>query len=215
MDCFTLEKFVLVVICTFAFLRWIFTPTEDEKEAILAKFGDLTIPDNFSQTSPAYDVQQPKDLHNLSQPKPTLNPQTKTFCDKLGIDDPIQILMATHKDSNRSILNETDNTNNSQTFVDTDLETSLPLNNSLGKLNLPEPKLGSFIIDGECGYEQHIVGNIAEQDAKCGRDMSEIESFSTDNKKELEKEEVEDESVSTRPKKLIRRNADIYKSECD
>lgn len=56
--------------------RWIFTPTDVEMEDIRKQFNhDLTIPNNFVKTVEPYDVHY----------KPSENPQTRLFCEKLGI----------------------------------------------------------------------------------------------------------------------------------
>ena len=56
--------------------RWIFTPTDVEMEDIRRQFShDLSVPDNFVKTVETHDVTF----------KPSENPQTKLFCEKLGI----------------------------------------------------------------------------------------------------------------------------------
>lgn len=65
--------------------RHCFTPTSDELAEVDSLFddGDLTVPDNFSQTVAAYVTGQWIDHHAIAQPKE--NPQTTEFCKKLGI----------------------------------------------------------------------------------------------------------------------------------
>ncbi|KAI5645348.1 lariat debranching enzyme [Phthorimaea operculella] len=71
--------------------RYDFTPTEEEKEAILSAMGDMTISEeSFVRTAPVYQPGKPK-RHPVD---PILNPQTVHLCEKLGIDDPLQVLMA-------------------------------------------------------------------------------------------------------------------------
>ena len=56
--------------------RWIFTPTDVEMEDIRKQFNhDLTVPNNFLKTVETHDVMY----------RPSENPQTRHFCEKLGI----------------------------------------------------------------------------------------------------------------------------------
>lgn len=75
--------------------RWMFTPTKEEKDLILKKFADnLKIPTNFIRTVQAYDSSSSSGHeHGHGQPTAQLNPQTTFFCDLLGIDDPIALLL--------------------------------------------------------------------------------------------------------------------------
>jgi lariat debranching enzyme len=81
--------------------RWNFTPTEEEKQAILKKFeGDLKIPKNFVRTVPPFNpaVESLDDLKYTDLPKPQVNDQTTIFCEKLGVDDPIYLMSFLHAD---------------------------------------------------------------------------------------------------------------------
>ncbi|XP_034251071.1 lariat debranching enzyme [Thrips palmi] len=71
--------------------RWKFTPTKEEMDFVFKKFsGNLKIPLNFSQTVQAYSS---SDRSGNKQPAARVNPQTMAFCDRLGIDDPIALLL--------------------------------------------------------------------------------------------------------------------------
>lgn len=71
--------------------RYDYNPTEEEKQAVSEKFGSLKIPTNFEKIAPAYD---PNDGRRCGyQPDAQINMQTTTFCDKLGIDDPLSIVL--------------------------------------------------------------------------------------------------------------------------
>lgn len=76
--------------------RWIFTPTRQECIHILNRFGgDLKVPLNFVQTAKPH-MQTDSSYNNPqipSQSEVQLNPQTRAFCDKLGIDDPVALLL--------------------------------------------------------------------------------------------------------------------------
>lgn len=62
-------------------VRWNFTPTSEEKQTILSKFGgDLIVPTNFCR----------KEKSALKE-KPLANPQTVKLCSTLDIDDPLNV----------------------------------------------------------------------------------------------------------------------------
>ncbi|XP_076381044.1 lariat debranching enzyme isoform X1 [Megalopta genalis] len=71
--------------------RWVFTPTREEKEAILKRFNHcLEVPLNFTQTTKPYDPDASELL--MESPKLLINNQTTRFCNTLGIDDPFVLL---------------------------------------------------------------------------------------------------------------------------
>ncbi|XP_972250.2 lariat debranching enzyme [Tribolium castaneum] len=70
--------------------RWCFTPDEEEKSFTLNLFGDLVVPNNFEKTAEGYSGHKTK---NLTQPVPVCNSQTVLFCKKLGIDDPLNLIL--------------------------------------------------------------------------------------------------------------------------
>uniref|UniRef100_A0A2A4J4Y8 Lariat debranching enzyme C-terminal domain-containing protein n=1 Tax=Heliothis virescens TaxID=7102 RepID=A0A2A4J4Y8_HELVI len=71
--------------------RFDFTPTEEEKENVIKLLGSLVIKeDSFVRTAPIHDPNARKAYPTV----PILNPQTVELCEKLGIDDPVQVVMA-------------------------------------------------------------------------------------------------------------------------
>lgn len=89
--------------------RWIFTPTHQECTHILNRFGgDLKVPLNFVQTAKPH--MQTDSSYNspqiTSQPEAQINPQTSAFCDKLGVDDPIALLLRDTSSSNNTLSQE-------------------------------------------------------------------------------------------------------------
>lgn len=89
--------------------RWIFTPTHQECTHILNRFGgDLKVPLNFVQTAKPH--MQTDSSYNspqiTSQPEAQINPQTSAFCDKLGVDDPIALLLRDTSSSNNMLSQE-------------------------------------------------------------------------------------------------------------
>lgn len=64
--------------------RWEFTPNEKEKAEVVDLLGDLKVPSNFERIAPIFTPGQP-----ASCPRPYPNPQTRTFCETLGLKDPL------------------------------------------------------------------------------------------------------------------------------
>ncbi|CAG4947342.1 unnamed protein product [Parnassius apollo] len=71
--------------------RYLFSPTKEEKLNIVHLMETLTITnDSFVKTAPVYKPGAPKSVSL----EPIMNPQTVSLCEKLGIDDPLQVIMA-------------------------------------------------------------------------------------------------------------------------
>jgi len=79
--------------------RYDFRPSEEELEAVFKLFdGDLEVPFNFEQNALPYKpTGQKPNLHKIPQPQATVNRQTGVFCGKLGIADPMALLLGTQK----------------------------------------------------------------------------------------------------------------------
>lgn len=76
--------------------RWAFTPTSEEKDLIRRKFdSNLRIPSNFCRTVIPFDGNTSSPSNSSQQPAARLNPQTTEFCEKVGIDDPLAVLLMT------------------------------------------------------------------------------------------------------------------------
>lgn len=74
-------------------IRWEFYPNEEEMEEIKGIFNDdYKIPSNFVQSVEPFKP-RPNYNRNARQAEPQLNPQTTDFCEKLGIDDPLEKLV--------------------------------------------------------------------------------------------------------------------------
>nr|SVE74738.1 EOG090X06RW [Daphnia carinata] len=73
--------------------RWEFHPSQEEIEEIKTIFNDdYKIPLNFVQTAEPFKP-RPNYNRNARQAEAQLNPQTTEFCEKLGIDDPLEKLI--------------------------------------------------------------------------------------------------------------------------
>ena len=80
--------------------RWSFTPTQQELDDISQTFkDDFLIPSNFEITALPYDPQKEslRDLRSTPHPRPEVNNQTKAFCEKMNIDDPLQLVLGAKK----------------------------------------------------------------------------------------------------------------------
>ncbi|KAG5893177.1 hypothetical protein JTB14_000437 [Gonioctena quinquepunctata] len=193
--------------------RWNFTPTQEEINHVSTRFNnDLVVPKSFSRTAPAYDPNaqtQPKPR----QPEPVLNPHTALFCEKLAIDDPVSQV----SQIDGTILNVSVDQNTTVSFIDDTLD-SEALNSSqstplkkLHNLSLPDPKADlsdetssdNIRTDAKTDGEAEEPA-IASGDALSGGDLDGIEP--------IEGNEVV-KNASPTPKKLKRRNAELYKSE--
>ncbi|KAL4712055.1 hypothetical protein ACJJTC_003722 [Scirpophaga incertulas] len=109
--------------------RYIFTPSSSEKQKIAENMKNFIISeDMFVRTAPIYNPNAPK----LSPSNPVANPQTINLCEKLGIDDPIQVIMAR---SGREMTQPSDDVklcfNGNNELVKTPMKCS--------KLSLPAP----------------------------------------------------------------------------
>lgn len=81
--------------------RYQFTPTPEEIEGTIAMMDcDLKIPDCFAPTARSYSEThgRPK-MDYVRMPQPVMNPQTINICSKLGIDDPVAMLLGIKKNS--------------------------------------------------------------------------------------------------------------------
>lgn len=166
---------------------------------IKAKFdSDLRIPNNFVKTAVGHTGGIIN--RNVKQPAAQLNPQTKSFCAKLGVDDPLALILNCENDSISSFLDES-NLDESQnvTFIDDSGATDFSIdsmNTSIRtRLSLPEPKSDNY---------DSSVCDVSLTELK--EEINETEDAAPNAVDEVAAE-------SPRPKKFIRRNADIYNEE--
>lgn len=120
----------------FTFCRWSFTPTIEELQKIYSRFEEnLQIPYNFTKsTKPTTETSR----EYITQPSAVLNPQTKTFCSILGVDDPIELLLK--KTGKDMAFQGTENVESDSSFI-YDSEISLSESNECGNLISPAGKL--------------------------------------------------------------------------
>lgn len=100
--------------------------------------NDLTIrEESFVRTAPVYNPRAPK----TNPSNPVANPQTVNFCEKLGIDDPIQVIMAR---SGRTMTQPNPDLNKSSCndFKSPETDKSIPVVQTpvkCSKMSLPAP----------------------------------------------------------------------------
>ena len=134
--------------------RWDFRPSEEDADKIKSLFsGDMDVPFNFSQTALAYKETGARiNMRNVPQPQATVNKQTTAFCSKLGIHDPMSLLLGENNSSSTqwsyqrqaSDINEIDisqieednDEEHQQSQKDEELKSS-----RLNPISIPEPKL--------------------------------------------------------------------------
>lgn len=143
--------------------RWKFTPTKEEQDFVLNRLqGNLKVPLNFSPTVQAYS-ESSQSGRTVPQPSAQLNPQTMAFCDQLGIDDPISLLLQAEgslvsSSSAPSLGNVIHPINKAPTkdvamependTSDTSSSTSIMSKPTLQGMKLPSPKLSSGSLPG-------------------------------------------------------------------
>lgn len=95
----------------------------------------MTISRNaFVKTAPVYDPKRPKQTPT----EPILNPQTSHLCEKLGIDDPIQVVMARSGRTMKQVtIPDASKNTNDQVNIDNQQVESTP--KTLTKMSLPAP----------------------------------------------------------------------------
>lgn len=116
--------------------RYDFAATEEEIASVLSKFeNNLKIPNNFVKT-----VKEHSDNPRSHRVSIKLNPQTQQFCEKVNVQDPVEILLKLNKitltESDEDVTLDCDETLNSSR------ETKLTL-------NLPPPKQSFDAADDE------------------------------------------------------------------
>jgi len=86
--------------------RYDFTPTQQELEEVKRLMeGNLEIPYNFSQSVLAYKPSgQKPNISKVQQPQATVNRQTTIFCQQLGLQDPMALLVGNQPNAARSYV---------------------------------------------------------------------------------------------------------------
>ncbi|XP_046397253.1 lariat debranching enzyme [Ischnura elegans] len=223
--------------------RWNFTPTDEEKNDVLLRMeSNLAIPKNFAQTVPPYNPEtdgSPLES-NVCQPKPQVNPQTTEFCRRLGIDDPMALLLATMNEGSddgfgtprhqRGSWNDQSNyldSSNELSFCsvneDEDLNTDdqKPTGGTVGRsLSFSPPTLGRLSLPTPRNDETSTCeeeGSFATTNSSVDiSDTTLMKVFNVDEK-EVEpdgnQEETAHDAEETKPlgpKKFKRRNESLY-----
>lgn len=112
--------------------RFDFTPTSEEKEAVIQLMGDMLIKaDSFVRTAPVYAPNSPRGMPT----DPIINLQTVNLCEALSIDDPLQVLMAR---SGRTMKQPDSNTSDILAIPEPEVTPS-PTPVKCSKMSLPAP----------------------------------------------------------------------------
>lgn len=210
-----------------------FTPTDAQKASVLEKFkNNLVVPIDFCRTVEPYNPSNRKEFSG--QQKAQANPQTTTFCDTLGIDDPISLAMhinghelnhSTYIDTsinNESFVSET-------TASDSSFNTSsevTPMKRKSLFDSLPPPSCNTTSCNpDELDIDDDIQSPLDDQqqdvsveslsDDKSGTDgMNSMLQSSTllSSSMENDSEAIADNSILPLKKKFKRRNASIYET---
>lgn len=191
------------------FYRYDFTPTEEEKSHVIARFnGNLIVPKTCYLTASVYNPntssKKPK------QPEPVLNPQTVTFCELLAVDDPItQVCKNEGVELNVSVdLNSTisfiDDTLDSANCSITSSQNSTPMK-KLSSFNLPDPKLD----------ESDSSEDIESKDipAEESEDVDPLIKIDDNKAITVVQSETDKNRNSPIPKKFKRRNEGFYTTD--
>ncbi len=213
-----------------------FTPTDVQKASVLEKFkNNLVIPLDFCRTAEPYNPDHRKEYP--CQQKAQSNPQTTSFCDILGIDDPISLAMhvnghelnqSTYIDSsfnNDSLMSSTvasDSSFNTSSEVTPLKRKSLldtlppPSGNSSSSCNINPDELDideDYIIESSTDIKVTSVESPAEDKSGTDGMDSMLQSSTLDSSSlENESEPLTDNSILPLKKKFKRRNASIYET---
>lgn len=190
------------------FSRWCFTPTEAEKDFILSRFDDnLVVPKNF-QRVPSLGNTSRQNNSNDKQPSLQINAQTTELCEKLGIDDPLVLLLRSSCTVDTPNVQTSDQMNTTVSFIDYesdtyDEDTNVQVDETVSesnnfKLNLPSPKI--------------ITDAILEED-DFDKEGPKKEIVLDNEASDVGKSREVNESCNIPSKKFKRRNANIYNSE--
>ncbi|XP_018334426.1 lariat debranching enzyme [Agrilus planipennis] len=185
--------------------RWQFTPTEEEKKIVLSKLnGDLLIPENFTKTAP-FQNEITKEMAT-QLPKLYRNSQTTHFCKRLGISDPLEIVL-TKYDQQNSVLSGSDLTGNWS-----DMESDMDVDSSENLINCTSMK--SIILPDPINSSSEV--NVTDEQLRCFESLAgSSDCMGQDNyEKSMEKVNKSDGFQgpvdSPTAKKFKRRNGSIY-----
>lgn len=190
--------------------RWDFIPTEEEKTLVLNKFeNDLIVPKNFARTASAFNSGAVK-KGCAQQPQCQPNPQTTSFCQRLSVADPIELIKPYAESPKVTVCNSPVDAS-SDSFVSTPRT----------KLSLPKPKFEDKDDSIEGTIEDNISFHIDTSAGNINEDLAQADTSGTNDSKNLTlKEEINSEvnkrvvsQTDSGTKKFKRRNASIYNSQ--
>lgn len=222
--------------------RWDFSPTPEELAEVEKRLGgDLEVPYNFEQTALAFKPSGGRvNLRNVPQPQATTNRQTTLLCSKLGIYDPMALILGTSKTIRPSMGGLS-----LSSYSQEDSSTLSQANTRLSSLTSPAPPNGAKTPRSEEPREEEektsaekkpklaipapstparevtgsdflaVLDSIGKKEAK-EEVVKEEEVVEANDMFVIDKtgeEEAKEETVVTPVKQLKRRNASMYSQE--
>ncbi|XP_046492436.1 lariat debranching enzyme isoform X1 [Neodiprion pinetum] len=192
--------------------RWIYTPSNEEKENILKKFNhDLEVPDNFKCTVPPYRPESP-DTWTKKSVKLQINPQTTEFCNLLGIDDPVVLLQMVDAGRTESKSDDESSTDVSNMRHESRDMSSTSIEADPEKFSLGEDNDTERTIEFEASFT--VPSPSKNLDLPSEQDESAAVNITTGNELQISNMDGDDSPVQMEPncKKFKRRNYSIYSS---
>lgn len=197
--------------------RFEFTPTDEEKENVIKLMGgDLTIqPNGFVRTASAYVVGSPRGV----QQTPVLNPQTRELCDRLSIDDPLQLVLSRSGKTLQAASPIDDKQGNE---ISSEVVVS-PATRSISRLSLPPPVTPvqpSEKDNSLCETDESLLTSTFVESPLSGCDTTPGKKFFKRRNEEMystpevdaENRDVTVQKTPISAKKFVRRNQQNYLS---
>eukprot|EP00090_Calanus_glacialis_P038839 TRINITY_DN67686_c0_g1_i1.p1 TRINITY_DN67686_c0_g1~~TRINITY_DN67686_c0_g1_i1.p1 ORF type:complete len:515 (-),score=189.89 TRINITY_DN67686_c0_g1_i1:56-1600(-) len=205
--------------------RWDFRPTEEEIEEIEKLFkNDFEIPYNFEQTALSYKPTGERlNMRQVPKPQATTNSQTTILCTKLGILDPMALLLGrggaglggkgnvtlaswgAGGEVRKKVEEPADNIEH-KVFKKDDEKDCEPIK-KVAPLAIPAPKVNSSNDDFLAVLD--TIGSESISDNKTTDDLFVIDKSSDTAEVDAGQDEAPEEPV----KKLKRRNAALYATD--
>ncbi|XP_063237675.1 lariat debranching enzyme isoform X2 [Bacillus rossius redtenbacheri] len=189
-----------------------FAPTRQEMDLVLRRLNNnLTVPLNFTQTVTPYDPAE--DAQTLAtRPTAQVNPQTMALCERLGVDDPMSLLLEDNApDSANASLIEA---NASVSFLVTD-DSAVELDGSLElDVSTCSPRVSlrrSAIVLPSPLHSEPDCSDVEVVNSGCD-DVSTVSQGSTGGEDVSDTPDCQPTDPQPKNKKFKRRNQALYQS---